>query len=371
MRKFILFFICIICSTSFLSACGEDDDLPIDIIKNDTLIVNDTTIVYDTIVVNDTVFVNDTSIVKDTTVILDTIINNIDTIFKQYTIIKQYTVIKQDSIIKKETVTYTEIVKNPKLVLTHYMGQNSGLASVQGASCYGKYLFQFENKNANIYVYNLETKEFVAKISLEKNGNNHCNNASFSNIFYDSADKFPLLYVSGGSSSNYNKVQVYRIQEIDGNYSAHQIQEITTPTPTIENQLTWGCVAIDNDNQLMYFYGGTPVLMQYAKFKIPDIRQETVSLGNNDILEQFSMPSYIHPQGATIFKEIMYIVDGVPNWGDNTHLKIVDLKRKEQKIYNLFEANFNYEPEGLFFYDNKLLMVTNQNKGVYQISNYE
>lgn len=265
----------------------------------------------------------------------------------------------------------TGIISRKKLDISFYMNQNSGNISVQGASCYDKYLFQFEDNNAAIYVYDLEKKEFITKIELMANTNNHCNNASFSNIFYEPTDNFPLLYASGGKTANYNKVQVYRIQEERGTFSASQVQEITMPSPTRDNQLTWGGVAIDNENHFLYFYGGTSTLMQYVAFPIPNIKEKEVSLSDADIIDQFALSSYIHPQGATINNGHIYVTDGVPECGDISHLKIIDLRRKEQIIFNLIENGFKIETEGIFFYDGHLLIATSQGKGIYEINNYE
>ena len=37
-----------------------------------------------------------------------------------------------------------------------YMSQSSGCCSVQGATIWGDYLFQYQDGNANVYVYNLK-----------------------------------------------------------------------------------------------------------------------------------------------------------------------------------------------------------------------
>ncbi len=257
-----------------------------------------------------------------------------------------------------------EIVGKIRIKVSKYMNQ-SGSGYVQGADSYGDFLFQFHNANAAVNIYNLKEKEFVGTVELIANKSNHCNNASFSSIFYNETDEFPLLYVSGDSGS-YNHVQVYRIIKVGASFTFVQIQEITLPKATKENNLYWSGVVMDNDNICMYIYANTNGA-QIAKLNIPDINQKEVVLMDDDILEHYTLEKFTHQQGAVIHKGMMYVFDGVPQWGDTNYLRIIDLKNKDDfaKI-NITEKGLKAEPEGAFIYKDVLYCATN-NSGIYKV----
>ena len=101
--------------------------------------------------------------------------------------------------------------KGYELLITKYMDQIPIGMSVQGADCYGDILFQFQHTNSAVLIYDLKEKEYLGRVPLPPNAHNHCNNVSFSRLFYEEGDEFPLLYVSGSQSGTYNHIQVYRI----------------------------------------------------------------------------------------------------------------------------------------------------------------
>lgn len=252
--------------------------------------------------------------------------------------------------------------------ITKYMNQSSGGVSVQGADCYGDYLFQFQDKNAAVYIYNLKEKKYLGKVSLKPNNNNHCNNTSFSRIFYQEGDEFPLIYVSGSGSGTYNQVQVYRITRSGSSFSLEQVQEIILPKASSANNLYWTGAILDNDNNYMYIYGNMNGA-QIVRFNIPEAHQASVSLNDKDILEQFTLDKFTHQQGANIKDGLLYVFDGVPAWGDTNYLRIIDLKnKKELAKINIMEKGFKVEPEGTFFYKKELYCASN-NSGIYKFKN--
>lgn len=250
------------------------------------------------------------------------------------------------------------------LKIEKYMDQNSPGVSLQGAASYGDYLFQFENYNANVYIYNLRTKEFIEKVSLTKNSNNHCNNASFSNIFYEEDDEFPLLYVSGGIVSTYNHIQVYRILLFDNRFTFEKIQEIEFPKATDENKMHSTQAVLDDYYMYVLTKGKDQTFI--SKFEIPDYKTTSITLAEEDILEQVEVKDFIHKQGAIIRNGFLYILYGVPAWGDTNYLRIIDLSNYEDTfVYNLSELGFRQEFEGLSFYNESLIVTTNSNAGIF------
>lgn len=264
---------------------------------------------------------------------------------------------------------FTGDIANDTLVyvsgFSKYMKQSSSGGSLQGAAAYGDYLFQFQDHNAAVYVYNLANKSFIKRIELTPNSNNHCNQASFSDIFYDKEDKFPLLYVSGARTKTYNHIQVYRIIGQNEEITIKQIQEIILPQSNKLNWVYWTCIIIDNENHYLYAYANSNTRL--IKFQIPDYKQSTIYLEDSDIIEFFQLDNINHQQGGIIYKGFFYMVFGVPSWGDTVWLRVFDMdKKKELARFNLSEVNFKGEPESLFIYKNELYAATN-NAGIYRI----
>lgn len=252
--------------------------------------------------------------------------------------------------------------------ITKYMNQVSS-GSVQGADCYGDYLFQFQDKNAAVYIYNLKEKKYIGKVILTANTNNHCNNASFSRIFYHETDEFPLIYVSGSGSGTYNHVQVYRITRHDPSFTIEQIQEIVLPKANADNDLYWTDIMIYGDH-LCVSTAASEGDGKISFFKVPPIYEKNITLTDEDITDSFHVGRFTHHQGANINGDLLYIFDGVPAWGDTNYLRIIDLnKKKDIAKINIMEKGFKCEPEGAFFYNGDLFNASNRS-GIYKFKLY-
>ncbi len=262
---------------------------------------------------------------------------------------------------------------NPELVkrgdeagmkISRYMSQDSPGVSVQGAACYGDYLFQFENYNANVYIYNLKTKKIAEIVPLTPKSQNHCNNASFSTTFYEKGDEFPLLYVSGGVTTTYNHAQVYRILHTENGFKIMNIQEIEFPKASTKNKMYSTQVVMSTDCMYVLTKGSNQTFV--SRFEIPDCKIPFVSFVDGDIIEQFEIDDYSHKQGAIIYEGFMYILYGVPAWGDMSYLRVLDLDRYEDTIvYNLSKMGYKQEFEGLAFYNDILVVAANHNAGIF------
>lgn len=254
------------------------------------------------------------------------------------------------------------------LKIEKYMPQDWETSNLQAGDCYGDYFFQFENHNKRVFISNLRNKEFLGSIDIVANSKNHCNNVSFSRLFYDTNDEFPLLYVSGSQTGTYNNVQVYRIQRVDKSFSFTKVQEITLPKCSSENNLYWTGAVMDNENGFMYVYANSNGA-QIAKFNIPDFSQEEAVLTEADILELFSLPSFTHQQGAVIRSGLLYVMDGVPQWGDTNYMRIIDLVNKtDYDKINISALGFeNIEFESLSYYEDCFITASNSNRGIFTI----
>ena len=293
-------------------------------------------------------------------------------------ILSIFTLILMASCDKDEDYIDLPLEANPELVekgdevgikISKYMDQASAGVSVQGADCYGDYLFQFQHANAAVFIYNLKEKEFVCKVELKAKSQNHCNNASFSRIFYDEGDDFPLLYVSGSQSGTYNQVQVYRITRLSQNFFFEQIQEIVFPKSSPDNDLYWTDVIIDQEGKYMYVSsaasdGGGKISI----FEVPKVSTDKIVLSDDGIIESFTVGKFTHHQGANIKDNVLSVFDGVPAWGDTNFLRIIDLEKKEDVVkINIMKKGFTAEAEGAFFYNGELYCATN-NSGIFKIS---
>ena len=334
MKKFLFYLISILLCSSGITACETDEDF---VQEHELIISSDTTLVSDTIILPDTTIMEGDTIIKN-----DTIINN-------------------NSIISQDTINYSG------LDISYYMRQESGYSNIQGADCYGDYLFQFVHSNSKVYIYNLDEKTLTDVAVLPSNTKNHCNNVSFSNVYYNENDTFPLLYVSGSPSETYNHVQVYRVVTNEDKITLQKVQEITLPPSSSKNQLYWTGAVMDNENNFMYVYANGQKA-QITKFSIPDINQMEVQLTDNDILEQFSVSGFTHQQGACIKDNLLYVMDGVPQWGDTNYLRIIDLKtKKDIKKINISDYGYrSIEFESISRYKDFFILGT-YNRGLYSL----
>ena len=347
MRKFIFTVFVLTAIIPFVSACGQGDEF-----------LDDLIVWSDTLYKNDTTFHADTSFIDG------------DTIIKIDTIIKTDTIVNKDTLISQKKIERPESLITSNIKLEFYMNPLYSSGTLQGAASYKDYHFQFQHSNNKIFICNLSTKQYINTLELPAINSNHCNNISFSNIFYDKNDEFPLLYVSGSRSGTHNHVQVYRITRYQEDFQFTKIQEITLPESSDYNFLYWTGVAMDNENNYMYVYANY-FNGQIAKFKIPNLNQTEVTLSNTDILELFPVWGFTHQQGAIIKNNVMFVLDGAPRAGDTNYLRLISLKdKKDQIIYNMTEAGYgNLEYEGITFYNDSTILITaNGNKGLFSVT---
>lgn len=251
-----------------------------------------------------------------------------------------------------------------------YMKQSSS-GSVQGAACYGDYLFQFQHGLQNIYIYNLKTKEFVRKLEYDLQSSYHCNNANFSTQFYSSEDMFPLLYVSQ-QNNKVHQTLVYRlIGDSINSINLDLVQTIIGPTPTDENHMYYQDCIIDDNNGYFYLYAHHKREEQdsfhVVRYKLPAVSEDVVKLTDNDVCGSIYYDNkFCSPQGAVYHNSLLFFVKGVPAWKEHVYLDIVDFDKKEVCSINLTEKGFKKEPEGICFYGDDLFCATNSG-GIFNL----
>lgn len=240
-----------------------------------------------------------------------------------------------------------------------------GPGSMQGADCYDKFLFQFCDgfDYATCYDMSNGNRQALFKFLGAPEGYNyHCNNADFSNDFYYDDDEFPLIYISQNA---HRHVVVCRIVRSNNSFSLDVVQTI------IFKDLYSLDIAIDNENGYMYNYAAIGRnKLRLLKYKIPDYRLSgEVTLTKEDIMDTLDVSGYISDyQGAKIKGNFLYLAEGVPSWGSEPCIRIVNLRNGSYSRFNLTRLfGFYYELEDVFFYNDELYLATNYGKGVYKI----
>lgn len=253
-----------------------------------------------------------------------------------------------------------------------YMDQGGVNANMQGGDAFNGYFFQFQDKNTHVYVYDLETKNLIQTIDLPQDSRYHCNNASFSRVFYEKGDEYPLLYVGNGNSSSFNQVQVYRIRRTDGLFDFEKVQEFVLPQATPDNYLYATDAIIDNYGKYMYVASkgitNAVKVARICKYKLPDPHvNQMFALSEKCIVDSFSMPHLDHRQGGTIVGDKLFFVAGVPHWWTTPELVVVDLKKRKllQRI-DLRNYKYNIEPEAIFLYKDTLFISSNR-RGIHKV----
>lgn len=253
----------------------------------------------------------------------------------------------------------------------------------QSAASFGDYLFLVTKSHTNLYMYSMKQKTLLFDIEMEPGVGTtyygtdmyHCNQMSFGVSFYDPLDPFPLLYISQRSKENLRCfTEVYRIianrNSTDEEFSSLSVQLVQTiyfPPMSIDNSMGNVNCVIDSENKLLYTYSrnnneddANYRMCKISCFNIPELAQTEVYLEDNDILNSFMLNySAYNMQGGCIKDNILYIGQGYSSAG-YIYLNVIDLeKQKSLMRVDLFDMGIRWEPEGVFWHENKLFISSN------------
>lgn len=230
---------------------------------------------------------------------------------------------------------------------TYYLGSSLAI--------YGDKVFCVE-ENGNGTILDYATKNVWGTITFGQLPN-HANNANFSNVFFDVADTFPLMYLSRCQNGTAMECFVYRfINDGTGVWNANLIQTITTDANPSGYDLSW---TIDNDNKILYAYSYTngnwssPTNNRCVVYgwKLPSTASDTNLLKANAIIS-FEIPFCVL-QGACVYNGLIFLnAHGggstiIPSKG----IWVID-PRLGRIISNIPPQP--KEPEGIAIYNNKL-----------------
>ena len=244
----------------------------------------------------------------------------------------------------------------------------------QGATIYGKYLFVAYNKMPMISVYDFDTKTLVNNISFTPVNTYHCNNMNFGVEKYDSADDFPLLYVSQ-ENENEHKCLVFRITVSNDEFSATLVQTITYPVPSTVGQYYQNCF-IDTINNLMFIEGytqnsySTGDLREFRimGYHLPKLSEGDVTLEASEAVQNFTMAATkTSTQGGFVSGDKIVQVFGKPETTPEIYLAQISLTA--ERFVTMIELNdigITNEPESVFVYKGHLYIFM-VNRDIYKL----
>ena len=272
----------------------------------------------------------------------------------------------------------------------------------QSATNYGRWLFLVSNKLVRVSIYDLQERRLVFTRYLkpheeETSGKGvlyHCNQSDFGTERYDKDDMFPLLYVSvrirpeddRGSCTALRIIPSFNAKNEIDSFDVQEVQHVYFPSMTDKNCMGTPNVAIDRKRGMMVSYNRNHNLKatnwdlaQVTLFKLPGLRnskgdvQKEVFLEDKDIKDHFAMPWHMMwVQGGFCRDGLLVVGQGAPSresWKNHTYLRVIDLKKHKQKLCCdlIHQYGLKHEPEGVFFYDGKILIATNNNE-IYEVT---
>ena len=231
------------------------------------------------------------------------------------------------------------------------------LYNAQSIEIFGDEMFIFTSSGV-VDVMSMLTKEITATFTMPDAL--HYNTLQFSDIYYDPADKYPLLF--NGST----ECIVYRITYVNGVYAATRINTINAPF------VSYGMyTALDNVNRIMYVasyttggysvYENNPVVIYTVK--IPDddaVKSGTpVTLTENDTLSKSEI-QHTTLQDMKGYRGVLFIAN--TNEPETTPRQFVWVFDRERGlIQTIIRLAVNLEVEGIAISDG--ILYASQRRG--------
>ena len=274
---------------------------------------------------------------------------------------------------------------------------NNGLY-VQGAVCYGKYLFQAYIGGKFIDIIDLETNQKQALLIINIDVNTRAYHGNVLSFGKDIApgSNFPYLYYSCENNSNPQilvikitssntdsnqwtgeLVQTIYLPESNGGNSQNGSTDIST---TFKHYYQNGC--IDTENNCIWVSGYTMESFNsnigaydnnkliYRKYELPSISEKKVYFSYNNVLDSFILPFKKGTQGMVIRNNKLYQCFGYDK-GDvyDEFLDCINLSTKQ--IFHSYQfpktqlAGLGEELESPYIYKNNLYLSATVNSWRY------
>jgi hypothetical protein len=274
---------------------------------------------------------------------------------------------------------------------------NNGLY-VQGAVCYGKYLFQAYIGGKFIDIIDLETNQKQALLTINIDVNTRAYHGNVLSFGKDIApgSNFPYLYYSCENNSN---PQILVIKITSSNADSNQwtgelVQTIYLPesnsgnsqngstdiSTTFKHYYQNGC--IDTENNCIWVSGYTMESFNsnigaydnnkliYRKYELPSVSEKKVYFSYNNVLDSFILPFKKGTQGMVIRNNKLYQCFGYDQ-GDvyDEFLDCINLSTKQ--IFHSYQfpktqlAGLGEELESPYIYKNNLYLSATVNSWRY------
>lgn len=274
---------------------------------------------------------------------------------------------------------------------------NNGLY-VQGAVCYGKYLFQAYIGGKFIDIIDLETNQKQALLTINIDVNTRAYHGNVLSFGKDIApgSNFPYLYYSCENNSNPQilvikitssntdsnqwtgeLVQTIYLPESNGGNSQNGSTDIST---TFKHYYQNGC--IDTENNCIWVSGYTMESFNsnigaydnnkliYRKYELPSVSEKKVYFSYNNVLDSFILPFKKGTQGMVIRNNKLYQCYGYDK-GDvyDEFLDCINLSTKQ--IFHSYQfpktqlAGLGEELESPYIYKNNLYLSATVNSWRY------
>ncbi|MBQ2897156.1 MAG: hypothetical protein IJE46_02400 [Clostridia bacterium] len=230
-------------------------------------------------------------------------------------------------------------------------------------------MYDLSNLDAELCTFTLDKADVI---------NPHSNAVMFGNEFNSSGDEFPILYTNiynnyaGAEDKLKGVCLAYRLHKDNNQFSSTLVQMIEIGfveyikywRSSIEDVRPFGNFTIDRKDSKYYAFTmiDESNITRYFSFDLPklcdgitDVKYNVkkVTLGIQDIKEQFDCEYHHFVQGACFDNDKIYSLEGFTNSINNPPaLRIIDTANKKQETYiNLPEAGIGIEPEMVDFWD--------------------
>jgi hypothetical protein len=231
------------------------------------------------------------------------------------------------------------------------------------------------NDQGHCRIYDLKTKTMTAEYDLASAApNNHVNCASFGVEYPKDNAKYPAFYISECRAP-------YRcfVESVDENGS-RLIQTLQLKTSGFDEKIAdWfvypaqKCLYVITHASKVTDDKGTKSHI-ISKLPLPSLREENVTFGKKDILDQFEVTFTNLLQGGAIRGGFLYLPVGLHDTPKHMERKdrdravvVVDLKTKRIVRTVNVNASVPHEPEDADFYNDTLLMYCGQKGGLFKI----
>jgi len=241
--------------------------------------------------------------------------------------------------------------------------------SAQGLAVWNGYGFQFYD-TGKVALFDIENETLVDELTLTESQaattDLHSSNANFGPEFPTGNTQFPALYLTEQYGTGKCCVIDFRLSGSD--LSENLIQTISFSGTGYESSVGFKWV-IDRENNFIYTIGPVGAFaseLLIKKFTLPLLSAgATVTLGDADVIDSFSLASGIAFQSALINDGKLFLLHGGSAYNGKIH--VVNFTTKA--IEKTFDINTGYETEGIALHNHRLIVSYIGESGrVYKIN---